>query len=105
VWLNPPFGSRFGHVPWIEKFLEHGNGVAIVRAYTSSSWWHDIPRAHAVLFPRGKTQFIRADGSIGKSPGHGVALIGMGAVACDALRESDLGMLWEIRRALIGSRI
>ena len=95
VFMNPPFGGRNGHVPWLVKFLDHGNGVAIVRAYTSSSWFHDhvAPRAETLLFPRGKTKFIRPDGTVGGSPGHGVVLIGMGAVANEALRECGLG-LW-----------
>ncbi|UCL89307.1 DUF1073 domain-containing protein [Pseudomonas sp. HS-18] len=42
--MNPPFGGRNGHVPWLEKFLAHGNGIAIVRAYTSAAWFHE----HAV---------------------------------------------------------
>src|SRR5258706_4416586 len=70
--MNPPFGGRNGHVPWLLRFLEHANGIAIVRAYTSSAWWHDhMPRAELICFPRGKTKFIRADGSIGTAPGHG----------------------------------
>ena len=90
--MNPPFGSRNGHVPWLRKFLAHGNGVAIVRAYTSSGWWHDYAiDAECMLFPRGKTKFIRPDGSIGVAPGHGVALLGMGRVACKALKQSGLG--------------
>jgi hypothetical protein len=40
VFMNPPFGSRNGHVPWLRRFLEHGNGIAIVRPYTSSAWFH-----------------------------------------------------------------
>lgn len=97
VFMNPPFGGRHGHVPWLKKFLNHGNGVAIVRAYTSSDWWHEhiAPRAETLLFPRGKTKFVRPDGSIGKSPGHSIALIGMGAVANKALEQSGLG--WFIR--------
>jgi hypothetical protein len=93
VWLNPPFGGRNGHVVWLEKFLDHANGIAVVRAYTSSGWFHQhvVPRAELLLFPRGKTKFIRPDGSIGKAPGHGVVLIGMGEVACTALRKSGLG--------------
>src|SRR4029450_11023825 len=48
-----------------------GNGVAIVRSYTSSAWWHaEMPRAELILFPRGKTKFHRPDGSIGPAPGH-----------------------------------
>lgn len=98
VFMNPPFGGRHGHVPWLVKFLDHGDGIGIVRSYTSSDWWHDhMHRAHALLWPRGKTKFIRPDGSIGKSPGHGIVLIGMGDKCCDALRQSDLGMFWDRR--------
>lgn len=94
VFMNPPFAGRNGHVPWLVKFLDHGNGIAIVRAYTSSGWFHAhvVPRAELLLFPRGKTKFIRgSDGSIGTAPGHGVVLIGMGRVACEALLRSGLG--------------
>jgi hypothetical protein len=108
VFMNPPFGSRHGHVPWLCKFLDHGNGIAIVRAYTSSGWWHDYvaPSAELICFPRGKTKFIRGtemrseikDGTIihpagsrGDSPGHGIALLGMGLVAIAALKNSGLG--------------
>jgi len=93
VFMNPPFGSRNGHVPWLQKFLDHGDGIAIVRAYTSAGWFHDwAVKAETMLFPRGKTKFIRPDGSIGKAPGHGVVLLGMGDVSNQALRQSDLGL-------------
>jgi len=93
VFVNPPFGGRNGHVPWLEKFLAHGDGVAIVRAYTSAAWFHDhAVKAEAMLFPRGKTKFIRPDGSIGRAPGHGVVLLGMGEVSNNALRQSGLGL-------------
>jgi hypothetical protein len=32
VFCNPPFGPRNGVVPWLLKFLDHANGIAIVRA-------------------------------------------------------------------------
>lgn len=93
VFVNPPFGGRNGHVPWLEKFLKHGNGIAIVRAYTSSAWFHKhAVKAHAMCFPRGKTKFIRPDGSVGKAPGHGVVLLGMGERAVTALERSNLGL-------------
>jgi len=93
AFVNPPFGGRNGHIPWMVKFFAHGNGILVVRAYTSSGWWHRyiVPSAEVLLFPRGKTQFIASDGSVGKAPGHGVALIGAGEVACSALRRSGLG--------------
>ena len=31
VFMNPPFGGRNGHVPWMCRFLDHANGIAIVR--------------------------------------------------------------------------
>jgi hypothetical protein len=93
VFMNPPFGGRNGHVPWVERFLAHGNGVALVRAYTSAGWFHDLmPRADLLLFPRGKTKFVKPDGSIGKSPGSGVVFVGMGNEAVNALRRSRLGI-------------
>lgn len=92
VFMNPPFGGRNGHVPWLRKFLDHANGIAIVRAYTSSAWFHQhAVKADAMLFPRGKTKFIRPDGSIGKAPGHGVVLLAMGKDACATLAKSGLG--------------
>ena len=93
VFMNPPFGGRNGHVPWLVKFLDHRNGIAIVRAYTSSAWFHKhvVPRAELLCLPRGKTKFHRPDGTIRTAPGHGVVLIGMGEVACAALRNSSLG--------------
>jgi hypothetical protein len=93
VFMNPPFGGRNGHVPWLRKWLDHGNGVAIVRAYTSSAWFHQwATKAETMCFPRGKTKFIRPDGSVGRAPGHGVVLLGIGDVSNAALARSELGM-------------
>lgn len=107
VFMNPPFGGRHGQVPWLERFMDHGNGVAVVRAYTSADWFHDVvvPRAETLLFPRGKTRFVpspdvladleRRAGEKGKiwrnAPGSGVVLIGMGNISNEALRASGLG--------------
>jgi hypothetical protein len=99
TFMNPPFGGRRGHLPWMRKFFTHGNGVAICRSYTSCDWWHAlvVPHAETLLFPKGKTKFIGPDGTIGTAPGHGVALIGMGATASEALRYSGLGWFLDLR--------
>ena len=92
VFMNAPFGGRNGHVPWLKKFIEHGDGIAIVRAYTSSGWFHRwATKAETMCFPCGKTKFIRPDGSIGKSPGHGIVLLGIGDTANCAIMQCDLG--------------
>jgi len=114
VFMNPPFGGRHGHVPWLVKFLDHACGIAIVRAYTSSDWWHEhMHRAQMIVLPKGKTKFIPSpelrqrleqesrdkggDGIFRNAPGHGIALIGMGFIACAALKASGLGMIWDRR--------
>lgn len=111
VFMNPPYGGRHGHVPWLVKFLDHGNGIAIVRSYTSSDWWHEhMYRAEALLWPRGKTKFVpspehkkkleeRSGGVFRNAPGHGVVLIGMGEKSIRALEKSGLGMMWDRRLA------
>lgn len=105
VFMNPPFGGRNSHLPWLSKFLSHGNGIGIVRAYTSAEWFHEYAiRADALLFPRGKTKFIRPDGSIGTAPGHGVVLLAMGAICCAALSQSGLGWYVDSQIAVRKSR-
>lgn len=97
VFMNPPFGGRNGQVPWLRKFVEHGNGIALVAARTSAGWFHKLaPQMDAMLFPKGKTKFVRPDGSIGRSPGTGVVLFALGDVASDALENSDLGIFVRI---------
>ena len=92
VFMNPPFSGRLGHVPWLRKFIDHGNGIAIVRAYTSAGWFHDFAtKAETMVFPRGKTKFVRPGGFIGLAPNHGVVLLGMGEEANCALARCGLG--------------
>lgn len=103
VFMNPPFGGRNGHVPWLQKFIEHGHGIGIVRAYTSSQWFHDnMENVDVVVFPRGKTKFIRPDGSVGKSPGHGICVIGMGQKAMEILMFSGLGLFCDLKSTRVG---
>jgi hypothetical protein len=30
VWLNPPYGKRNGLTPWLDRFVAHGDGIALV---------------------------------------------------------------------------
>lgn len=106
VFMNPPFGGRNFHVPFLQKFLAHpGGGIAICRAYTSAGWFHDQAiKAHGLFFPRGKTKFIRPDGSIGTAPGGGVVLLGNGDRACEALsQQTAWGWFVDQRTQKIGA--
>jgi len=93
VWMNPPFGKRNGVVPWLRRFFDHGNGIALVFARTSAGWFHEwAPKADVMLFPKGKTKFVRPDGSIGNSPGDGAVLFAAGKKATQILCASPLGI-------------
>lgn len=86
IWMNPPFGGRNGLIPWLDKFFEHGDGIALTPDRTSAPWWHDaIRRADGVLFTNHKIKFERPDGSLGKIPGDGVCLFAKGARGFNAL--------------------
>ena len=103
VWMNPPFGGRNALAPWLDKFFEHGNGIALTPDRTSAPWWQDAAeKCDAMLLTRGKVKFERPDGSIGKSPGSGVTLWAAGlTLACDALERAEkagLGSMWRRSR-------
>ena len=96
VWLNPPFGGRNGIAPWLNKFFEHGDGIALTPDLTSAPWFRQAwLRADLVLFMP-KVKFVRPDGSLGKSPSNGTALWAAGQRGVSALRRAageGLGIL------------
>lgn len=85
VWCNPPFGGRNGIEPWLNRFFEHGNGIALAPDRTSAPWfWSAWSRSDAVLFTR-KLRFLRPDGTEGVSPSNGTALFAAGDRASASL--------------------
>lgn len=89
VWMNPPFGGRGALAPWLDKFFDHGSGIALTPDRTSAPWFQEAwRRADAVLFVCDKIKFIRPDGSRGKQPGTGTALWASGAQAVAALERA-----------------
>lgn len=97
VWMNSPFGKRMGLVPWLEKFFDHGNGVALV-PNRSCPWWHAYaPRSDLTLQVAEKIKFLRPDGSSGNQPGTGTTLLALGSQGVAALNNAaraGLGSLW-----------
>ena len=39
VWMNPPFSKP---TPWVERWLEHGNGIALLPMAKGSRWLSQI---------------------------------------------------------------
>jgi hypothetical protein len=89
VWMNSPFGGRNGLVPWLTKFFEHGNGIALTPDRTSAPWWQTFAaKADAVHFVSPKIKFIDANGQPGPSPADGTTLMAAGPIAVEALRRA-----------------
>lgn len=97
VWMNPPFGGRNKLMPWLKKFFEHGNGIALVPDRTSAPWWQKFaPKADATLFVAKKIKFIGANGMPGTSPAQGTCLFASGRRGVEDLRKAEasgLGLL------------
>lgn len=91
---NPPFGGRNGLEPWLEKFFEHGNGIALTPDRTSAPWFQKwAPLAMSLLFLP-KVRFLRPDGTEGKSPSTGTALWAAGLKGHAALKRARHIGLW-----------
>ena len=108
--MNPPFGGRNGLAPWLEKFVAHGNGVALVPDRTSAPWWQNYARrCDLTLAVEGKIKFIRPDGSEGASPAQGTTLLACGMQGVKALFNAEaagLGSLWSpIKRAALAQSL
>lgn len=66
LWMNPPFGGRNGLEPWLERFVTHGNGVALVPDRTSAPWWQrHAKRSTMSLFVGEKLKFLTPDPILG----------------------------------------
>lgn len=95
VWMNAPFGRRNGLAPWLDKFFEHGNGIALMPDRTSAPWFQAaVKRANALLFISPRVKFERPDGTTGDKPGSGIAFLSSGSRGRAALlRAGSLGFV------------
>lgn len=60
VWMNPPFSKP---KPWVEKFIAHNNGIALLPlslSYWSKAIWN---AADAITLTERQPKFLRPDGS------------------------------------------
>lgn len=86
VWMNPPYGSERNKIQWIEKFIEHGNGIALMPDRTSATWWQMFAKASDLIgFTFDKIKFELSDGTIADSPGTGNTFFAIGNKGFEAL--------------------
>lgn len=91
VWMNPPFGHQSTKRKWLQRFFDHGNGIALLPDRTSAPWWQEFaPQSDAVLFVSPKVKFERPDGSIGEQPGTGTTLLASGKRGAAALMNATV---------------
>ena len=79
VWMNPPFGVGVLD-KWFGRFIEHGNGVAILPARVETNLWQDMifARCDAAFFFRRRVQYIGADGKLSTDVAFASALVAIG---------------------------
>lgn len=100
IWMNPPYASEKNKIKWIEKFIEHANGVALMPDRTSASWWQLFAKnADCFVFVNDKIKFITENGSTAKSPGNGSTLFALGNKGRQALinfEQAGLGSIYKL---------
>lgn len=88
IWLNPPYSNPR---PWIERFIAHRDGAALLPADTATGWFHEwVIQAETFCFLRGRLRFIREDAALETSARFPSLLIGCGSAAA-AVRDCGLG--------------
>jgi hypothetical protein len=102
IWMNPPFGLRRGMQKWIDKLIQHGNGIAMLPANSYVKWWqHTVQQVDAVLFVSGYVNAISPTGRKTRTS-FGTCLFACGERGVAALRTASangLGTMVEPRVA------
>ena len=87
VWMNPPYSKP---TPWVDKFIEHGNGIALL-PITRGKWWDRIWASDGLIIPTAYNfKFERPDG-VKRDITFRTMLLGLGSKAQAALLQSNLG--------------
>lgn len=97
VWLNPPFSGYGNKMKWLDKMIDHGNGILLTPDRTQTDWYQKaVKKSDCFLLLSKKVKFIKSDGSIGKQPGNGTTLFAFGQNGISALIKAEkngLGIL------------
>ena len=89
VWMNPPYSKP---TPWVDKFIEHGNGIALL-PISRGKWWDRIWEAEGLIIPSPHNfKFERPDG-VKRDIMYRTFLFAMGAKGQAALIRSNLGKI------------
>ena len=86
VWMNPPYS---GPTPWVQRFVEHGQGIALLPV-TRGKWWDLIWDAADAIVPLPYNyKFERPDGLPSKPIVFRTALYAIGQNNAEALKKLE----------------
>jgi len=74
VWMNPPYSNPS---PWVARFLEHGNGIALL-PYSKSKWLQSLWDSDAAIVYIYTIKFERLDHTLNGSTPFPLALWALG---------------------------
>lgn len=86
VWMNPPYSKP---TPWIEKFIDHGNGIALIQVSKSNAFLRMWNEMDAICFLPRNIMFEHKDEGK-KGIFMPVALFAMGSNNVDILKRANI---------------
>ena len=87
VWMNPPYSKP---APWIDKFIVHNNGIALI-PITRGKWWDRVWESNGLIVPTPYNfKFERPDG-VKRDITFRTMFWALGQQAKTALIQSNLG--------------
>jgi hypothetical protein len=93
VWLNPPYSEV---EKWLDRLVEHGDGVALVFARMDVKWAQKIiPQATSIFFPKGRLYFLTKELKIKGNAGAPSMFISFGKIP-DWTKLGE-GLIWRIK--------
>lgn len=97
VWMNPPYGKEIA--PFIDKFIKHSNGVALVFARMGTPWiQHFMLVGDAIFFLRKRVRFITKNLTQKHNAGADSCLLLMGETAISKIQKCKIqGVLVKLK--------
>ena len=85
IWCNPPYSKP---TPWIDKFIEHSNGIMLVQVSKSNAFIKLWNEAHGISMMSPKLKFVHMTEGL-KGIFMSCVLVGMGDRAIAAMNKAN----------------
>lgn len=90
IFMNPPYSKP---APWVERFIAHGNGIAVLPINGNGKWVRTLwnSEAKVILMPP-NVPFIDPQG-VSRLAWYAISIWGIGDKALDAMSKSSFGCI------------